>query len=119
MRVSAEEVAATAPVTDPASHGSVPTPRCGGVSDDMAGPWPDADSVARFLLSLSVRLALVMTAAVVIERAVSAVLWARREYIQNRYSPLAHRALSADSEALRRLADIPARHRLSVARPLL
>src|SRR4051794_15009911 len=85
----------------------------------MAGPWPDADSLARFLLRLSVMLALVMTAAVVIERAVSALLRARREYIQNRYRPLAQRALGGDSAALERLAHIPARHRLAVARPLL
>jgi HEAT repeat protein len=85
----------------------------------MAGTWPDADSVARFLLLLSVRLALVMTAAVVVERAVSALLSARRQSIQNRYCPLARRALAGDDAALGRLAAVPARHRLAVARPLI
>lgn len=85
----------------------------------MAGPWPGVVSIARFLLWLSVKLAVVMIGIVIAERAVSALLRARREYIEGRYRPLVGRALAGDDAALARLVAAPARHRLPIARLLI
>jgi HEAT repeat protein len=82
----------------------------------MPGTSPDVEAVARLLLWISVRLALTMTAIVVIERTVSALLRARRQYIEERYSPLVRRVLGGDDKALAQIAAAPARHRLSVAK---
>ncbi len=78
-----------------------------------------AKSVARLLLWVSVRLALAMTAIVVVERAVSALVRARRVHIEDRYGPLVRRALAGDDAAVGRLVAAPARHRLAVARLLI
>ena len=56
---------------------------------------------------MSVRLALAMTAVVVVERAVFALLRARRLRIEDRYSPLVRRALAGDDAALGLLVAAP------------
>ena len=85
----------------------------------MSGPLPDVESVARLLLWVSVRLALAMTAIVVVERAVSALVRARRQSIEDRYRPLVGGALAGDDTAVGRLVAAPARHRLAMARLLV
>jgi len=85
----------------------------------MPGTSQDAEFVARLLLWLSVRLALGMTAVVVVERAVSALVRARREWIEDRYRPLVRSALAGDDAAVGRLVATPARHRLAIARLLI
>ena len=85
----------------------------------MPGTSPDVESVARLLLWMSVRLALAMTAIVVVERAVSALVRARRESIEDRYRPLVRGALAGDDAAVGRLVAAPARHRLAIARLLI
>src|SRR3954454_4105892 len=85
----------------------------------MPGVSPDAEVVARLLLWLSIRLVVTMTAIVVAERVVSAVIGARRRHLQDRYRPFVDLALAGDDGAVRRLADAPPRHRLAIARLLV
>ena len=85
----------------------------------MPGTSPDVDFVALLLLWVSVRLALAMTAIVVVERVVSALVRARRESIGDRYRPLVSSALAGDDAAVGRLVAAPARHRLAIARLLI
>ena len=85
----------------------------------MPGTLSDVEAVARLLLWLSVRLALAMTAIVVAERAVSALIRMRVAYVEDRYTPLVRGALAGDDAALGLLVAAPARHRLVVARLLI
>ena len=57
----------------------------------MPGTSPDVEVVARLLLWLSIRLVLAMTAIVVAERAVSALIRARGRQLEDRYRPLVRR----------------------------
>jgi hypothetical protein len=79
----------------------------------------EVESVARLLLWVSVRLALAMAAMVVVERTVSALARARREYVEDRYRPLVGAALTGDDTAVVRLVAAPVRHRLAIARLLI
>jgi HEAT repeat protein len=85
----------------------------------MLGTSPDVESVARLLLLVSVRLALAMTAIVVVERAVSALVRARRDYIEHRYRPFVRGALAGADAAVGRLVAAPTRHHLGIARLLV
>ena len=60
-----------------------------------------------------------MTAIVVVERAVSALVRARRDYIVHRYQPFVRGALAGDDAAVGRLVAAPARHHLGIARLLV
>src|SRR5881628_1957030 len=82
----------------------------------MSGPSPHIESFAHTLLLLSVRLALTMVVIVAIERAVSALLRARRRYVEERYGPLVRRVLSGDEAALAEIVAGPRRHRLTIAK---
>lgn len=85
----------------------------------MAGTLADADTIARFLLGMSARLALGMAAVVVVERVVSALVRARREWVEDRYRPLVASALAADDAAAERLVAAPSRHHLPIIRLLV
>ena len=60
-----------------------------------------------------------MTAIVVAERAVSALMRARGRHLEDRYRPLVAGALAGDDAAVGRLVAAPARHRLAIARLLI
>jgi len=79
----------------------------------------DAESVASVLLMTSVWLAVAMTAIVVVERAIWALVQARSRYIERRYGPLFRRALDGDETALAQMVAGPGRHRLSVAKLII
>ena len=84
----------------------------------MSGTSPDVEVVARLLLWLSIRLVLAMTAIVVAERAVAAMIRARGRQLEDRYRPLVADALAGNDAAIGRLVAAPARHRLAIARLL-
>jgi HEAT repeat protein len=67
------------------------------------------------ILWMSMAIAVVMTAAVVIERAIYLVAALRWRYIEGRYRPLLPRAMEGDEAALDELANCPPRRRLAVA----
>jgi|SRR6187399_3198414 hypothetical protein len=85
----------------------------------MGGTSLDAESLARLLLWTSIVLVIALTAVVVVERTVFALLRARRLQVEGRYAPLVRRALAGDGAAHGLLVASPARHRLVVARLLI
>ena len=85
----------------------------------MSGTSADVEVVAAILLWLSIRLVLAMTAIVVAERAVAAMIRARGRQLEERYRPLVSDALEGNHAAIGRLVAAPPRHRLIIARLLI
>jgi hypothetical protein len=81
----------------------------------MNGTLVDAERVASVLMWTSIPLAMSMTAAVVLGRALIALQDARRRWTERRYGPLVRRALEGDESALRQLVHCPSRHRIVIA----
>lgn len=85
----------------------------------MNGLPPELTRLAPLLVLVGAVLALTMTTAVLLERAMFGFLQARSGRIAGRYSPLVHRALAGDETARRELSASPSRHRVAIARLLV
>ena len=72
-----------------------------------------------WIISAAVILAVSMTCAVIVGRIALAWHEAQRRHVEQRYGPLARRALDGDQGALRALVSSPSRQRLAIARLLL
>ena len=72
-----------------------------------------------WIISAAVILAVSMTCAVIVGRIALAWHEAQRRRVEQRYGPLARRALDGDQGALRALVSSPSRQRLAIARLLL
>jgi len=75
--------------------------------------------LAPLMVWVAVVLALAMTCAVVLERALFGIQQALSRRVLKRYAPLVQRALERDEVARRELAKSPARHQVAIARLLI
>ena len=78
-----------------------------------------AERVLLWMVEVGVGLAVVLTAAVVVERVALAWVDMRTRRISAHYGPLIRRALAGDEDAMRALVDSPARNRLPIGRLLV
>src|SRR5688572_11930211 len=85
----------------------------------MPGTSTDAEMVASLLLWISIRLAIAMTAIVVAERVVSALIRARVRQIEDHYQRFVGGALAGNDAAIAALVAAPRRHHLAIARLLV
>ena len=75
----------------------------------------ELDRLAPLMVWSAVAFAVVMVAAVVLERAAFGWRQTRSRYLAQRYGPLVQRALDGDEVARRQLLASPARHRIAIA----